>query len=63
MTAVSTTFYENPADLFVAGFIGPPPTNMLPGRLVRDRGVFVEPKNAGAGLLRVPLPAKTAGRL
>jgi multiple sugar transport system ATP-binding protein len=57
------TIYENPADLFVAGFIGSPPMNMVPGRLLRDGGMFVVPENAGPGQLRFPLPAETAGRL
>ncbi|KFE36197.1 ABC transporter ATP-binding protein [Thioclava atlantica] len=30
--------YENPVDLFVAGFIGSPPMNMLPGRIRHGEG-------------------------
>ncbi len=35
--------YDNPANLFVAGFIGTPPTNFFRGRLeARDGGLFFE---------------------
>ena len=30
--------YENPADLFVAGFMGSPSMNLIPGRLVEEDG-------------------------
>jgi multiple sugar transport system ATP-binding protein len=43
--------YERPANLYVAGFIGSPPMNFIPGRLVEDKGglgVAVRVK-AGAG--------------
>jgi multiple sugar transport system ATP-binding protein len=30
--------YDRPADMFVAGFIGEPPMNFVPGRLVRGEG-------------------------
>ncbi|HEX4979617.1 MAG TPA: sn-glycerol-3-phosphate ABC transporter ATP-binding protein UgpC [Acidimicrobiales bacterium] len=46
--------YERPANLFVAGFIGSPPMNTVPG-VVRDGGTSVE---VGGGL--VPLPAALA---
>ena len=42
--------YNNPADLFVAGFIGSPPMNLIPGKL---RGC----EFAAAGL-RIPLEAE-----
>ncbi|MDD8047326.1 MAG: sn-glycerol-3-phosphate ABC transporter ATP-binding protein UgpC [Verrucomicrobiota bacterium] len=32
------TLYHNPANLFVAGFIGSPPMNFFRGRIVSDRG-------------------------
>ena len=55
--------YDTPANLFVANFIGTPPMNMVPGRVVAsDAG--------GAGSLavelpgaRVELPPELAGRL
>ncbi|BES82282.1 ABC transporter ATP-binding protein [Pyrodictium abyssi] len=34
--------YNRPRNLFVAGFIGSPPANMLPGRVLRDGVVMVE---------------------
>ncbi|WP_321335147.1 ABC transporter ATP-binding protein [Breoghania sp.] len=55
------TIYEEPVDLFVAGFMGSPPMNMLPGTLTRDGGLFVVPDGAEGGL-RFPLPEDIAGR-
>jgi multiple sugar transport system ATP-binding protein len=50
--------YDYPANLFVAGFIGSPAMNFLPGTLRRsDSSVFVE-LNRGA---RIPAPAGIAG--
>ncbi|TCM87530.1 ABC transporter ATP-binding protein [Rhodovulum steppense] len=41
------TIYESPVDLFVAGFMGSPPMNMIPGRLFHENGqVFVLPRGA-----------------
>src|SRR6185369_8636631 len=34
--------YENPATVFVAGFIGSPAMNFLPGRIAEDRRVVLE---------------------
>ncbi|MBN2906924.1 MAG: sn-glycerol-3-phosphate ABC transporter ATP-binding protein UgpC [Rhodobacteraceae bacterium] len=48
------TIYENPVDMFVAGFMGSPPMNMIPGRLQRDGGLYMVPDGAPAGL-RFPL--------
>ena len=56
-----TTVYEDPVDLFVAGFMGSPPMNMLPGRLVRNRGLHVEIEE-GEGL-RFRLPKALAARI
>jgi len=36
--AAPETVYEEPADVFVASFMGSPPMNILPGRLIRDSG-------------------------
>ncbi|UCH10459.1 MAG: ABC transporter ATP-binding protein, partial [Fidelibacterota bacterium] len=33
--------YEHPSNLFVAGFIGEPPMNLIPGRIMSDDGVPV----------------------
>ncbi len=47
--------YERPANRFVAGFMGSPPMNLIPGRIVGD--CF-----EGAGLrLKLPFPAPAAG--
>lgn len=48
--------YEEPADLFVAGFIGSPPMNMLKGRLRRRDGLAVEVGEAPAAVVTFPLP-------
>jgi len=57
--AAPRELYERPANAFVAGFIGSPPMNLLPARLVEgggsNGGLSVE--LAGA---RVPLPAALA---
>ncbi|MDJ0930912.1 hypothetical protein [Breoghania sp.] len=42
----------------MAGFMGSPPMNMLPGKLVRDGGTFVD-----AGELHFPLSKDLADRL
>src|SRR5512132_3670526 len=49
--------YEDPATVFVAGFIGSPAMNLLPGRIAEGRRVVLE----GAGSLpaTVSLPAGT----
>jgi ABC-type sugar transport system ATPase subunit len=51
--------YDHPADMFVAGFIGEPPMNFVPGRLVRavDGLRFVSEG------LEVTLPADTGAAL
>ncbi|SIO51446.1 carbohydrate ABC transporter ATP-binding protein, CUT1 family [Rhodovulum sp. ES.010] len=49
------TIYEEPVDMFVAGFMGSPPMNMIPGRLRRDGGrLFVLPLGARE-TLRFPM--------
>ena len=53
--ATPAELYERPANLFVAGFIGSPPMNLLPGR-VEDGGVRLD----GGGL--VAAGASGAGR-
>jgi len=54
--------YDNPDNLFVAGFIGSPPMNMALGRLERTGGG--ERESAGwtvaLGSARLPLPAEVA---
>ena len=43
--------YDNPANLFVAGFIGSPAMNLLPGVIVVDNGCWVD-----IGDTRLPCP-------
>jgi multiple sugar transport system ATP-binding protein len=52
--------YARPANLFVAGFIGTPPMNLLRGRLLRQQGLHLD-----LGFMRLGLgeaPASLAGR-
>ena len=58
--------YDDPVDLFVAGFMGSPPMNMLPGVLRRGgqtAGLSVEVADAATGALRFPLPQRFADRV
>ena len=60
--------YNNPANLFVAGFIGSPPMNFLHGTVQPDkeRLIFVEKNSAGEPVkiaLNAALSAKVATRL
>jgi multiple sugar transport system ATP-binding protein len=57
------TIYEDPADLFVAGFIGSPPMNMIYGRLMRESGLFVEAGDDATGRFRFPLAERLAQRI
>jgi len=55
--------YDRPANLFVAGFLGSPAMNLLPGRLAQDGGLYLD---LGDGL-HLPLdghgpPAEWNGR-
>lgn len=56
------TVYDDPVDLFVAGFMGSPPMNMIEGKLRQDGGSFVECGAPGAEL-RFPLPEAMARRV
>ncbi|MEA2406718.1 MAG: multiple sugar transport system ATP-binding protein [Thermoleophilaceae bacterium] len=51
--------YDEPADMFVAGFIGEPPMNFVPGQIAGEGGAvrFVSES------LEVELPARTVKRL
>ena len=44
--------YENPVNLFVAGFIGSPSMNFLPGRLEGESVKLAVRRRAAAGELR-----------
>jgi len=61
--AAPLELYQHPANLFVAGFIGSPPMNLLKGRLAAagDALAFVE--DSPAAPLHLPLPAAVATRL
>jgi len=50
------TLYENPANLFVAGFIGSPAMNFLRAKLVSRNGAV----ELDAGAFRLPVPADVA---
>ncbi|WP_323772242.1 ABC transporter ATP-binding protein [Antarctobacter sp.] len=54
--------YENPVDLFVAGFMGSPPMNMLPGTLRRNGGKWAVTVGAGDETVVFPLPSAVSGR-
>ncbi|ARE39119.1 ABC transporter ATP-binding protein [Rhodovulum sp. P5] len=57
------TIYEHPADMFVAGFMGSPPMNMIKGRVLRE-GAAVSVVPVGARLpLKFPLPTPEATRI
>ena len=48
--------YENPADLFVAGFMGSPSMNLIPAKLVAaNGGLAVEVARVEGGPARLPL--------
>ena len=50
--------YDRPANTFVAGFIGSPAMNFLPGTVKHDGGSVVEFE----GGIRVPAPVNTSGK-
>ena len=43
------TLYEQPANMFVAGFMGSPPMNLLRGRIVQSADSFIFQENNPAG--------------
>jgi multiple sugar transport system ATP-binding protein len=58
--------YQQPANLFVAGFIGSPPMNLIKGSLVRKGGALFFQKQTGidrGGHIMVRLEDGTAARL
>lgn len=62
------TLYNDPANLFVAGFIGSPPMNLIRGRVERTGEQFLfrennPAANADDSRLEVPLPGERATRL
>lgn len=62
------TLYQQPANMFVAGFIGSPPMNLLRGRVVQDGEDFTFQENNPAGAvhgsrLKLALPRERGQRL
>ncbi len=49
--------YENPTDLFVAGFMGSPPMNILTGRVIQDDGLKIVVSD-DEGTIHFPVPAR-----
>jgi multiple sugar transport system ATP-binding protein len=58
--AAPEDLYERPANTFVAGFLGSPGMNLLPGKIERgvDDGLTVE---VSGGSIPIPPPLRTAG--
>ena len=52
------TLYRQPQNLFVAGFIGSPPMNLLTGRVQRQQGGLCFIENGGSGALTLPLQGR-----
>jgi multiple sugar transport system ATP-binding protein len=62
------TLYHQPADMFVAGFIGSPPMNLFRGRVVQSGDDFIFQENNPAGAangsrIELPLPRERGERL
>ena len=56
------TLYHNPRNLFVAGFLGSPPMNLITGKLKNgpaDSVIFTE---SGEGVIELTLPAAPGGK-
>ncbi len=51
-TGTPLQVYQEPENLFVAGFVGAPPMNLIPGKLSEKNGLFVF-KEAGGGVVEV----------
>ena len=54
--------YENPVDLFVAGFMGSPSMNIIKGRVVRD-GTFKIEISDEEGIIRFPLSERQSEKV
>ena len=55
--------YRRPANLFVAGFIGNPPMNLLPGRIQRRDGGLCFVEEGGASPMVIPLRGHIEARV
>ena len=49
------TLFRQPENLFVAGFIGSPPMNLLRGKIQKQDGGLIFVENADANPLTLPL--------
>ena len=54
------TLFRQPENMFVAGFIGSPPMNLLKGKIQKQNGGLVFVENADANSLTLPLQGKAA---
>jgi multiple sugar transport system ATP-binding protein len=54
-TGAPLSLYQEPDNLFVAGFLGQPPMNLIQGKL-REAGEAVIFKEAGEGVLEIKIP-------
>lgn len=54
--------YENPVDLFVAGFMGSPSMNIVRGRVLKNGSCGIEVTD-GEGAIVFPLPEALAGKV
>jgi multiple sugar transport system ATP-binding protein len=52
------TLYRDPANLFVAGFIGSPPMNLLKGRIEKREGYFFVAEPGGKDGITIPLKGR-----
>ena len=52
--------YREPENTFVAGFLGSPPMNLLPGLVVEESGALFWVRTGGAQELRLEVPGGTA---
>jgi multiple sugar transport system ATP-binding protein len=59
-TADPLGLYRDPKNLFVAGFIGNPPMNLLPGKIQRREGGLCFVQDGGPESLVIPLRGKLA---
>jgi multiple sugar transport system ATP-binding protein len=53
--------YNNPANLFVASFIGSPPMNFIPARLTRQDGRVLALLDSGQARCELPLGVEADG--
>ncbi len=61
-TADPLTLYRQPANVFVASFIGSPPMNLLRGTVQRGDGGLVFNEGAGPNSVKIPLRGEIATR-